>query len=699
VKRWFERLPFHRKLVVSGLLVTAAGLAVALLGLSAFDVFRYRSTAVEDARTLAGILAENTAAAVAFNRDDEAEGLLQSVRVRSVFTRACIFLPNGQLFAGFSAASSDPCPDVEPPPEAWGPVFGRAAIIRSERLRGVVYVERDLSDLRGRVLLTSVAGLAMFALAAFAAYLLAQPVNAAISRPIVELAQYVRRFGDEAASAEPPPARAAPDELGQLVTAFRDMTMRVRAASDELRRSNEALLHEKAERDAARKRELESERRFRTLADGSPVLLWVNGPEGCEFVNRAYLDFVGSVADSEVRGYDWSRFVHPSDREPYLQAYLQAFDARRAFSAEFRFRRSDGEWRWMRSEATPRMEDGVFRGYVGASVDITERKRAEEALKEADQRKDAFLAILAHELRNPLAPIRTGLELLKLGGGAPDALDRIRPVLERQIAQMVRLIDDLLDVSRITSGKIQLQCQPTPLKDLVLNAVEANRAAIDAAGLQLSVRIPDAPCILDVDPTRFVQVLSNLLHNATKFTPQGGTIDLDAAIDDSVQPPLLTIRVADSGVGIPPAALPHVFEFFTQGETARGTTSGLGIGLGLARQLTEMHGGRIEAHSDGRNRGSVFSIRLPVFTLASVRPTQGSTRPARGAPSTGECSSSTTMSTPPIRWLRWSPRWAATRRQPTTVEAGCVVHPSITPMSCCSTSACRTWTGTRRAAV
>jgi PAS domain S-box-containing protein len=151
------------------------------------------------------------------------------------------------------------------------------------------------------------------------------------------------------------------------------------------------------------------------LADGSPVLLWVNGPEGCEFVNRAYLDFVGLEGDLEVRGFDWSRFVHPDDRDPYVDAYMEAFRTRSTFRAEFRFRRDDGEWRWMRSEATPRIEREVFVGYVGASVDITERRRAEEALRVADQRKDAFLAILAHELRNPLAPLRTGIELLRLG--------------------------------------------------------------------------------------------------------------------------------------------------------------------------------------------------------------------------------------------------------------------------------------------
>jgi PAS domain S-box-containing protein len=612
VKRWFERLPIHRKLVASALLITAVALLVALIGLSAFDVWRHRTGAAEDATALAQVLAENAAAAVMFKEENAAVDLLRSVRVREVVTRACIFLPDGSLFVGFTA-SSRPCPTVLNPTAGWNGVVGSALIIRNSRTHGTVYVERNLSDLQGRLLLTAFAGLLMFAFAASAAYVLAQRVNTVISRPISKLAQFARDFG-KSTDATPLDVRTSPDELGELVAAFSDMVTRVRDANEDLRRSNDELLREKLEREAATQRERESERRFQTLADGSPVLLWVNGPDGCEFVNRAYLDFVGLASDLEVRGYDWSRYVHPDDREPYVQAYLAAFKARTLFQAEFRFRRFDGEWRWMRSEATPRIDAGTFMGYVGASVDITERRTAEEALVEADRRKDTFLAILAHELRNPLAPIRTGLELLRVAGDKPGAIGRIQPVLERQVGHMVRLIDDLLDVSRITSGKILLQRQPSPLKELVQTAVDASRDGIEAAGLRLSVELPEAPVILDVDPTRFVQVLSNLLHNATKFTDRGGEIAISASIDDSAVGPLLTLTVADSGVGIPSEMLSKVFELFTQIEGSGRAKSGLGIGLALAKQLTEMHGGTIDAHSEGRHRGSAFTIRMPALS-------------------------------------------------------------------------------------
>jgi CheY-like chemotaxis protein len=213
-------------------------------------------------------------------------------------------------------------------------------------------------------------------------------------------------------------------------------------------------------------------------------------------------------------------------------------------------------------------------------------------------------------------------------------MKRVLPVLDRQVAHMVRLIDDLLDMSRITSGKIQLQRQPTSLTDVVTGAIDANRAAIEAAGLDLTVTLPDRPCLLDVDPTRFVQVLSNVLNNAAKFTDRGGQIVVSAMVDDSVSPPLLTLTITDSGVGITASTLPHVFEFFVQGDTPGRGKSGLGIGLGLAKQLIEMHGGTIQAQSDGLGFGSSFTIRIPVVTWdvvqAQENDDQSNTRPCVG---------------------------------------------------------------------
>jgi two-component system CheB/CheR fusion protein len=260
-----------------------------------------------------------------------------------------------------------------------------------------------------------------------------------------------------------------------------------------------------------------------------------------------------------------------------------------------------------------------------AAQDITDLKRTEAELQTANRRKDEFIALLAHELRNPLAPIRTGLELIRLAGDTPESVRRVRPIMERQIGQMVRLIDDLLDISRITSGKIVLQRMPTSLPELIQAAVDAQRAAIETSHIELTIDVPSEACIVDVDPTRFVQVLSNVLHNASKFTPPHGKIRCSAAIVPTANPPRVAITISDTGVGISNDLLPHIFEMFTQAAPATERHhGGLGIGLALARRLVEMHGGEIAADSGGLGQGSTFTITMPV---CEARLTQAATRP------------------------------------------------------------------------
>jgi signal transduction histidine kinase len=253
-----------------------------------------------------------------------------------------------------------------------------------------------------------------------------------------------------------------------------------------------------------------------------------------------------------------------------------------------------------------------------------ERARVEERLREVSARKDEFLAMLAHELRNPLAPIRNGLEVIRRGGDTVEAVERVRGIMERQVGHMVRLIDDLMDVSRITSGKIVLQPEPTLLASLVDSAVDANRGAMTAKHIELSVDLPQEACVIDVDPTRFVQILSNLLHNATKFTSDAGAVSISATItppsrDGESQ---VLLSVADSGIGMSPELLPRIFDLFTQGE-ARSSQSGLGIGLALARRLVELHGGRLDARSEGEGRGSEFVIQLPLTSTHVVAAAEG----------------------------------------------------------------------------
>jgi len=259
------------------------------------------------------------------------------------------------------------------------------------------------------------------------------------------------------------------------------------------------------------------------------------------------------------------------------------------------------------------------------SAAITERKALErdlrrqtEVLADADRRKDEFLAMLAHELRNPLAPLRNALDLLRRG--EPAVVARARELMHRQLEHLVRLVDDLLDVSRITSGKILVRREPLPLASIVATAVEISRPLLDANAHELHVTLPPEPVLLDADPTRLPQALANLLNNAAKYTPRGGHVWLTAEHGRDG----LVLRVRDSGIGMTPEALGRAFDLFSQaGRTLDSAESGLGIGLTLVRRLVEQHGGTVSARSEGPGRGTEITVRLPVLQVARAGPARG----------------------------------------------------------------------------
>jgi PAS domain S-box-containing protein len=280
---------------------------------------------------------------------------------------------------------------------------------------------------------------------------------------------------------------------------------------------------------------------------------------------------------------------------------------------ELSHRTSDG--RDVRVESRMRLiQEGAERTVVEADRDVTQRMRTLEALREADRRKDEFLATLAHEIRNPLAPIRNELEIMRVARGNPDVIEHCRSVMDRQLAHLVHLVDDLMDVSRITRGKLELRRERLSLEAALQAALETSRPLIKAAHHDLILNMPHKSVYVLGDLTRLAQIFSNLLNNAAKYTPPGGRITLTAnAVNGEA-----VIEVRDTGVGIAAEALPGIFEMFTQANRDRGLAPGLGIGLALVHALTEMHGGTVTAQSDGLGAGSVFTVRLPALPASEV---------------------------------------------------------------------------------
>jgi signal transduction histidine kinase/ActR/RegA family two-component response regulator len=335
---------------------------------------------------------------------------------------------------------------------------------------------------------------------------------------------------------------------------------------------------------------------------------------------------------------------------------MSSFDARKPFSIEYRLLRHDGEYRWIADSGVPFYgPNGDFTGYIGSAMDITERRHVQEALYEADRRKDEFLATLSHELRNPIAPIRNAVQVLKTIDPAEPRLEWCRNVIDQQIAYMARLMEDLLDVSRITRDKLELRKQIIELREVIRTAVATSGPPIEAAGHKLVVILPPENMPVNADSTRLAQVFVNILNNAAKYMEKGGQIWLGAKVipavtsertfsslspetagDSAPLPPLaaraetlpaiaqvagkgngtakeVIVSIKDTGIGISAALLPRIFDMFTQADASHEhSRGGLGIGLTLARHLINLHGGSIEANSEGVGKGSEFIVRLPL---------------------------------------------------------------------------------------
>ena len=365
-----------------------------------------------------------------------------------------------------------------------------------------------------------------------------------------------------------------------------------------------------------------SEQMYRAIGESIDYGVWVCDPDGRNiYASESFLKLVG-LTQEECSNYGWGSVLHPDDVEQTMQAWKECVASGKQWDREHSFRGVDGMWHPVLARGVPiRNEKGEITAWVGINLDISKLKQVENELRLADQRKNEFLATLAHELRNPLAPIRNGLQIMQIAQDDAAEVQRAREVMERQVHHMVRLIDDLMDLSRINRGKIELRKQRIEISSILQNSLETSRPLLDHAQHVIVLRLTPQPVYVDADVVRMSQVFANLINNAAKYTPNKGqiTIIVEAAGEEAI------VRVKDNGIGIPLDMLNNVFDMFVQinRTDARLPSGGLGIGLNIVKRLVEMHGGEVTAHSEGVGLGSEFVVRLPLLQkLAETEPSK-----------------------------------------------------------------------------
>ena len=351
---------------------------------------------------------------------------------------------------------------------------------------------------------------------------------------------------------------------------------------------------------------------FQSLADNIAQLAWMTDATGfIGWYNRRWFDYTGSTME-QMRGWGWQWVHHPDHVARVMAKFRRHIASGEPWEDTFPLRSKDGEYRWFLSRAFPlRDHAGRIVSWFGTNTDVNAQRQAEEALRNADRRKDEFIAVLAHELRNPLAPVRNAVEILKRIGLAEPRLDRIRDIIDRQVTHMARLIDDLLDVSRIARGKLTLRKEPCDVAALVCQTTEDYRASLEAAQQRVVVHGCEQAVWVEGDPVRLAQMVGNLLTNAARFSSGAGTVDVRTL--PNAERGTVQIVVTDTGLGMDEELLGRLFDPFSQAtqDMAR-SKGGLGLGLALTKGLAELHGGGVMAESDGPSHGSRFTITLPL---------------------------------------------------------------------------------------
>jgi PAS domain S-box-containing protein len=587
------------KLMVVMLTTTAIALIVACAALLFSDLRDNRAAWADDLGTEAAILSLSLQPTLSFDDLEGAQRSLDALQARASIHAAALYSADGNLFAQYVRPGEHPAPPRLPRLSHGlhidgGRVEHIQAVTQGSENLGTIYL-RAQYDVQGRVrAYLSVLGAVMI-IGFIAALLASSWLQRVVSRPMESMANVARQIvekRDYSFRAE----KMTDDEIGVVIDAFNKML-------------DEVQVHSRA---------LEtSEKLYRAIGESINYGVWVCDASGrVIYMSDSFLRLVGMTLE-EVRDDGWSKHLHPDDVAATLAAWHECARTGSMWYREHRFRGVDGQWHAILAQGVPiRDEEGRVQRWAGINLDIGRLKNTELALLEADRRKDEFLATLAHELRNPLAPIRNAGRILDSDAADERQRKWSREVIARQVHRMSLLLDDLLDVSRITRGQLELKKDYVDLKSVVGVAVETARPLMDAKQHRLTVNLPAENIKLEADPLRLSQVLGNLLTNAAKYTDPEGHISLDACLENAE----LVIAIRDNGIGLREEVLPGLFTMFSQVNSAIDRAEGgLGIGLALVKGLVALHGGRVEVKSEGLGRGSEFIVHLPYELLAPAK--------------------------------------------------------------------------------
>jgi PAS domain S-box-containing protein len=588
------------KLMVVMLTTTAIALTAAGAALLFTDLRDNRAAWAGDLDTESAILSLAVQPALSFNDVEGAQRNLNALQARASIQGAALYDAGGQLFAQYTRPLETPLPARRPALAHGVHIDGGdiqlvRPVVQGGETLGTIYL-RAHYDVTGRVrAYLSVLG-AVMVIGLIAALLASSWLQHVVTQPMESMAHAARQIvekRDYSFRAR----RTTPDEIGLVVDAFNNMLDEVQARSLALE---------------------DSEKLYRAIGESINYGVWVTDADGrLMYISDSFLRLVGMTAQ-QAADEGWGRVLHPDDAEATLAAWRECARTGNNWYREHRYLGVDGKYHAILAQGVPiRDADGRIQRWAGINLDISRLKNTERALLEADRRKDEFLATLAHELRNPLAPIRNAVRILD--SDAADERQRKwgREVIARQVQRMSLLLDDLLDVSRITRGQLELKKDYVDLRSMINVAVETARPLLDAKRHQLSIDLPAGSMRLEADPLRLSQVVGNLLTNAAKYTDPGGRIELVARLEGTE----LVIAIRDNGIGLSAEVMPGLFTMFSQVDSAIDRAEGgLGIGLSLVKGLVALHGGRVEVHSEGLGHGSEFIVRLPHKVLAPARP-------------------------------------------------------------------------------